>query len=81
MGRPPVAKIDDMGLWENSVVVFTTDHGMYLGEHNRTGKSNIYKGDERTGRCTRNSRTSPSWSITPRPRAATTSRASPSRST
>lgn len=40
-------KIDDLGLWENSIVVFTTDHGMSLGEHNRTGKSNINDGDTR----------------------------------
>ena len=40
-------KIDDLSLWENSIVVFTTDHGMSLGEHNRTGKSNINPGDER----------------------------------
>lgn len=40
-------KIDDLDLWHNSIVVFTTDHGMSLGEHNRTGKSNINKGDQR----------------------------------
>lgn len=40
-------KIDDLDLWRNSIVVFTTDHGMSLGEHNRTGKSNINKGDPR----------------------------------
>lgn len=40
-------KIDDLQLWENSIVVFTTDHGMSLGEHNRTGKSNINEGDPR----------------------------------
>lgn len=40
-------KIDDLDLWERSVVVFTTDHGMSLGEHNRTGKSNINEGDDR----------------------------------
>ena len=40
-------KIDDLGLWENSIVIFTTDHGMSLGEHNRTGKTNINPGDER----------------------------------
>ena len=40
-------KIDDLGLWENSIVIFTTDHGMSLGEHNRTGKTNINKGDSR----------------------------------
>jgi len=40
-------KIDDLNLWENSIVIFTTDHGMSLGEHNRTGKSNINKRDPR----------------------------------
>ena len=40
-------KIDDLDLWKNSVVVFTTDHGMSLGEHNRTGKSNINDKDDR----------------------------------
>jgi len=40
-------KIEDLGLWDNSVVMFTTDHGMSLGEHNRTGKSNINERDER----------------------------------
>lgn len=40
-------KIDDLGLWDNSIVIFTTDHGMSLGEHNRTGKSNINDGDDR----------------------------------
>ena len=40
-------KIDDLALWDNSIVIFTTDHGMSLGEHNRTGKSNINESDER----------------------------------
>jgi len=40
-------KIDDLGLWENSVVVFTTDHGISIGEHARTGKSNIHPKDDR----------------------------------
>jgi len=40
-------KIDDLQLWDNSIVVFTTDHGMSLGEHNRTGKSNINSRDDR----------------------------------
>ena len=40
-------KIDELGLWENSIVVFLSDHGMSLGEHNRTGKSNINSRDER----------------------------------
>ena len=40
-------KIDDLGLWENSLVAFTSDHGISLGEHNRTGKSNINTRDDR----------------------------------
>ncbi|MHC5056347.1 MAG: sulfatase [Planctomycetota bacterium] len=40
-------KIDDLDLWRNSIVVFTSDHGMSLGEHNRTGKSNINERDDR----------------------------------
>ena len=40
-------KIDDLALWDNSIVIFTTDHGMSIGEHNRTGKSNINPGDGR----------------------------------
>lgn len=40
-------KIDDLSLWDNSIVVFTSDHGSSLGEHNRTGKTNISDGDDR----------------------------------
>jgi arylsulfatase A-like enzyme len=40
-------KLDDLDLWKNSIVIFTTDHGMSLGEHNRTGKSNINDNDDR----------------------------------
>ncbi|MDF1513933.1 MAG: sulfatase [Anaerolineae bacterium] len=40
-------KIDDLDLWQNTIVIFTTDHGMSLGEHNRTGKSNINDMDNR----------------------------------
>jgi len=40
-------KIDDLALWDNSIVIFTTDHGISLGEHNRTGKTNINPGDDR----------------------------------
>ena len=40
-------KIDDLGLWDNSIVIFTSDHGTSLGEHNRTGKSNRNDRDDR----------------------------------
>jgi len=40
-------KIDDLDLWRNSIVIFTTDHGMSIGEHGRTGKSNINTRDRR----------------------------------
>ena len=40
-------KIDDLRLWKDTVVVVTSDHGMSLGEHNRTGKSNICDSDTR----------------------------------
>jgi arylsulfatase A-like enzyme len=39
--------IEDLQLFDNSVVVFMADHGMYLGEHNRTGKTNISESDKR----------------------------------
>jgi len=32
-------KIEDLGLLENTVVIFTSDHGFYLGEHNLIGKT------------------------------------------
>jgi arylsulfatase A-like enzyme len=40
-------KIDDLDLWRNSIVVFTTDHGFSIGEHDRAGKSNINPRDDR----------------------------------
>lgn len=40
-------KIDDLALWDKSVVVITSDHGMSIGEHRRTGKSNIHEKDGR----------------------------------
>jgi len=40
-------KIDDLQLWDNTIVIFASDHGMSLGEHNRTGKSNINNQDDR----------------------------------
>ena len=40
-------KIDDLGLWDDSIVAVTADHGTSLGEHDRTGKSNICPHDPR----------------------------------
>jgi len=40
-------KLDDLQLWEDTIVAITSDHGMSLGEHGRTGKSNIHERDER----------------------------------
>ncbi|NOZ20907.1 MAG: sulfatase-like hydrolase/transferase [Planctomycetes bacterium] len=40
-------KIDDLGLWDDSIVLVTADHGMSVGEHERTGKSNIHDTDPR----------------------------------
>ena len=35
--------IEDTGLFDNSIVLFLSDHGMYLGEHGLTGKSLIHE--------------------------------------
>ncbi len=40
-------KIDDLDLWEDTIVAVMSDHGMSLGEHGRTGKSNIHGDDKR----------------------------------
>jgi len=40
-------KLDDLQLWDDTIVVVTSDHGTSLGEHERTGKSNIHDQDER----------------------------------
>jgi len=34
---------DNLGLLENTIIIFTSDHGFYLGEHNLIGKSIIFK--------------------------------------
>ena len=40
-------KIDDLDLWEDTVVVFASDHGTSLGEHGRTSKINRDPDDRR----------------------------------
>lgn len=40
-------KLEDVGLEDRTAVAFLSDHGMFLGEHNRTGKSNLWEGDQR----------------------------------
>ena len=40
-------QIADCGIDDDTAVVFTTDHGIALGEHDRTGKSNIHPRDQR----------------------------------
>jgi len=37
-------KIEDLGLFEDTAIVFTSDHGFYLGEHDLVGKSIISSG-------------------------------------
>jgi arylsulfatase A-like enzyme len=38
-----LAALEDMGLLEETLVVFTTDHGEYMGEHGLLGKNNLYE--------------------------------------
>ena len=40
-------KVEELNLFDDTIVVFTSDHGMHLGDHNRTGKSNIHDEDDR----------------------------------
>lgn len=39
--------VEDTGLLDRTTILFMADHGMYLGEHDRCGKSNISPHDER----------------------------------
>ncbi len=40
-------KLDDLELWDDTIVMVMSDHGMSIGEHGRTGKSNVHADDER----------------------------------
>ena len=39
--------MEDLELWDDTLVVVLSDHGMSIGEHSRTGKSNIDPEDSR----------------------------------
>lgn len=36
-----MAQMDLMNLWDDTLVAFISDHGIYLGEHNRAGKHTV----------------------------------------
>lgn len=38
-----VQQLKDQGLFENTIIVFTSDHGNCLGEHNKESKNNFYE--------------------------------------
>lgn len=42
-----IRKLKDVGIYDETMIIFTSDHGILLGEHNRTGKLNITKTDPR----------------------------------
>lgn len=42
-----IRKMKDIGIYDESLIIFTSDHGILLGEHNCTGKLNITKTDPR----------------------------------
>lgn len=39
-------EMDRQNLWEDTMVIFTSDHGHMLGEHNRTGKNDFHAWNE-----------------------------------
>ena len=38
-----VAALRETGAWENTILIFTSDHGLALGSHGLTGKQNMYE--------------------------------------
>jgi len=40
-------KVEEVGIADETCIIFTADHGHYIGEHNRTGKSNLCDHDDR----------------------------------
>lgn len=42
-----LAKLKDLGELENTIILFTADHGLAVGEHGLLGKQNLYDGSWR----------------------------------
>lgn len=42
-----IRKLKDLGIYDDTMLIFHSDHGIYTGEHDRTGKSNINDNDHR----------------------------------
>jgi arylsulfatase A-like enzyme len=38
-------KMDELDLWKNTMIIFTSDHGTYNGDHGRTGKLQTHEHD------------------------------------
>jgi len=43
-----LSELDAQGLAENTVIVFTSDHGLAVGQHGLLGKQNLYEHSART---------------------------------
>jgi arylsulfatase A-like enzyme len=35
--------LDDLGQWDNTIVIFSSDHGLAIGSHGLMGKQNVYE--------------------------------------
>ena len=44
-------RVEALGLLDQTIIIFTTDHGFLLGEHNITGKALIYDDPPRMANC------------------------------
>ena len=42
-----ITKLKNIGIYDESLIIFTSDHGHYFGEHNCCGKANIQDTDDR----------------------------------
>lgn len=38
-----IARLKKLGIYDNTILVFTTDHGEYMGEHGMLGKNSLYE--------------------------------------